>query len=204
MNAVPDLERRLVDLLVGREGHFLLESGLHGERWLDLDRLFAVPRDLAPFIAALAAPIDRHRVEVVCGPLTGGAFVAHRIALDLALDFAWTERCPAAAKPGLFGARYRLPGSLARRLRGRRVALVDDVVSAGSSLRATHAALVRAGALPVVVGALLATGTRGVDHFAALGLPVETVARTASDSWAPEHCPLCLAGLPLEDATTLD
>lgn len=43
-------------------------------------------------------------------------------------------------------------------VRGRRVAVVDDVVSTGASLRAALQLLRRAGAEPVVVGAFLAEG----------------------------------------------
>jgi orotate phosphoribosyltransferase len=46
------------------------------------------------------------------------------------------------------------------RLRGRRVLLVDDVVSTGASLRAGLALLAAAGVVPVAVGAAMAQGDR--------------------------------------------
>ena len=33
----------VLELVSGRRGHFLLESGLHGGLWLDLDGLFPPP-----------------------------------------------------------------------------------------------------------------------------------------------------------------
>jgi adenine phosphoribosyltransferase len=57
-------------------------------------------------------------------------------------------------------------------LRGRRVAVVDDVVSTGASLRASLRLLRRVGAEPVVVGAFL---TEGQQWRRALGEDAEKV-----------------------------
>ena len=37
---------RLIEALPARRGHFRLESGHHGELWLNLDALFARPASL--------------------------------------------------------------------------------------------------------------------------------------------------------------
>ena len=175
-----------------------MESGLHGDLWLDLDGLFADPTGLAPSVAALADRLKGHDVTAVCGPLVGGAFLAQRLAESLRVVFAYTERAAATSDGALYGARYRLPEGLVERLRGRRVALVDDVMSAGSSLRATHDALTALGIEPVVVAALAVFGSRGSDFFASIGLPVETLSRRPYDAWAPADCPQCRAGVALE------
>src|SRR5215204_6419129 len=77
------MQDALIRLLAGRQGHFRLESGLHGDYWCELDPLFVRPRALQPFVVELAARLARHQVEVVCGPLVGGAFVAQEIAAEL-------------------------------------------------------------------------------------------------------------------------
>lgn len=184
-------------LVQGRRGHFCMESGYHSDLWLDLDPLFANPRQIEPFVVALANALRRHHVDVICGPLLGGALLAQWVARELGVEFAFTEKVQSASA-GLFTAQYRLPPAFAQRLRGKRVAMVDDVMSAGSSLRATHAALLAAGAVPVVAGALLILGDAGVQHFTQLGLAVEAPARASFSMWPPEVCPLCAAGVPLE------
>jgi orotate phosphoribosyltransferase len=52
----------LIEALAARRGHFRLESGHHGELWLDLDPLFARPARLAPFTdrARPTAPVMLH------------------------------------------------------------------------------------------------------------------------------------------------
>jgi orotate phosphoribosyltransferase len=186
-------------LVEGRRGHFRLESGHHGGLWLDLDPLFCDPPRVAPFVTALADRLRRHAVEGVCGPLLGGAFLAQLVARELGAAFCFTERVMPAHADGLYRARYRLPPGLAGRVRGRRIAMVDDVMSAGSALRGTWEELRAHGAVPVVAGALLVLGSAGADFFARHGVAVEAVARDAYALWHPDACPLCAAGVPLED-----
>jgi orotate phosphoribosyltransferase len=188
-------------LAQGRRGHFRLESGHHSTLWLDLDSLFADPQAIAPFVDALAAQLQDHAIDIVCGPLLGGAFLAQLLAQSLAAEFCFTERSAVKAD-GLFGTRYELPPAHRTRLRGRRVALVDDVMSAGSALRGTHAVLQAVSAIPVVAGAILVLGDLGAGYFAQQHLPLAVVLREDYELWTPAVCPLCMAGEPLENAGT--
>ena len=70
----------VVELLDAKRGHFLLESGHHGDLWLALDRLFVRPARLKPFAAELGERLAAHGIDGVCGPLTGGAFIAQTVA----------------------------------------------------------------------------------------------------------------------------
>jgi orotate phosphoribosyltransferase len=188
-------------LAQGRRGHFRLESGHHSGLWLDLDALFADPQAIAPFVGALVAQLRDHAVEVVCGPLLGGAFLAQLVAQSLAAEFCFTERSVVKAE-GLFGTRYELPAAHRTRVRGRRVALVDDVMSAGSALRGSLTALHAADGIPVVAGALLVLGDLGAGYLAQQHLPLAAVLRQDYELWTPVACPMCLAGQPLEDAAS--
>jgi orotate phosphoribosyltransferase len=193
---------RFLALAHGRQGHFRLESGYHGGLWLDLDGLFGRPQEIAPFVARLSQQLRRHAVELICGPLLGGALLAQAVATALGLEFCFTQPGPSADGVGLYRARYRLPAAFRSRVGRRRVALVDDVMSAGSSLRATCAELRAYEAIPVAVGALLVLGEVGARYFVEeQQLPVEAVTRTAFELWPPSECPLCGQGMPLEDLT---
>jgi len=191
-----------MQLVAGRRGHFRLESGHHGGLWLDLDPLFAEPRRIAPLVAALANALRPYKVAGVCGPLQGGAFLAQLVAHDLAVEFSFTERVTAPQGDGLYQARYRLPPALVPRVRGQRLAIVDDVMSAGSALRGTYQELQEHDAIPIVAGALLVLGSTGADFFAQRGVAVEAVARDDYEMWLPADCPLCARGLSIEDVAT--
>jgi len=196
----PERTKAFLELMAGRRGHFRLESGHHGRLWLDLDPLFAQPSRIAPWVASLATALRPYTVAAVCGPLLGGAFLAQLVAHALGAEFCFTERVlPSESSDGLYRARYRLPPAFATRLRGQRIAMVDDVMSAGSALRGTYAELQTHGATPVVAGALLVLGSAGMEYFAERGVAVEAAARDDYDLWAPSDCPLCAAGVPVED-----
>ena len=179
----------IYDLVESRRGHFLLESGLHSELWLDLDPLFADQRRVAPLVLALSSKLRAYEADVVCGALVGGAFLAQLLAQELDVEFCFSERVL---------PRYRVPAGFASHVAGKRVAIVDDVMSAGSALRATYTELRTLGAHVVVAGALLVLGDKGADYFAAEGVPVVFTARDDFATWAPAECPLCAASVPLE------
>jgi orotate phosphoribosyltransferase len=188
-----------LDLVGARHGHFGLESGHHSRLWLDLGSLFADPRPIEPYVTGLTDAIRPYKVSGVCGPLLGGAFLAQLLAQRLAAEFYFAEREMPDGPRGLYRARYRVPPVLAARVAGKRLAMVDDVMSAGSALRGTYADLQAHGATCVVAGALLVLGSAGAGFFAGEGVPVEATARRDFELWEPARCPLCAAGMPLED-----
>ena len=186
------MEAELLSLIAARRGHFRLESGHHGNLWLDLDRLFLRPALLLPFARELAGRLSAHRVEAVVGPLSGGAFVSQMVATELDLHFAFAER-----RADVQGVTYGIPPPLHASLRGKTVAIVDDAINAGSATRATYAALKALAARPVAVGALLILGETASSFFEANNLAVESIARRPNELWEPAACPMCAAGIEL-------
>ena len=181
-----------------RRGHFRLESGYHTDTWLDLATLFVDPVKIAPAVTMLAGRLRRYACDAICGPMTGGAFLAQALAAALRICFFYTEPVPTPSS-GLFTAAYRLPPDMGAQVAGSRVAVVDDVISAGSSVRATIATLEAAGASIVVVGTLLALGDVGSSHLAERHLPLEALGRRDFAMWEPGECPLCQSGVPLSN-----
>jgi orotate phosphoribosyltransferase len=195
------MQSELLTLIAARNGHFRLESGHHGSLWLDLDPLFVRPGRLQPFVAGLADRLSRYDVAAVCGPLTGGAFLAQSVAAVLDVEFYYTQRFVPPQRDALYAAQYRLPDSLCKMVGGKAVAIVDDVVNAGSAVRGTLAELRSCGAHPVAVGALLVLGSVAASFFAGQAIPLETIASLPNEVWAPPECPLCASRTPLEDLT---
>jgi orotate phosphoribosyltransferase len=187
----------ILDLLKVQRGHFRYESGFHGEIWLDLDRLFLDPRALAPLARELAMRLAPSDLEVVVGPLAGGAFLAQMVAGELGAMFAYAEPEPSIPGEALFSVAYRLPASVVPLLRGRRAAIVDDAINAGSAVRGTVKALLEAGAKPVVAGALVVLGEAAHPFFKENGMGLVQLAQLPNPLWAPADCPLCARGTAL-------
>ena len=189
----------VLELLAARRGHFLLESGHHGELWFDLELLYRRPRRVEPLCSELARRIASLSIDAVCGPLIEGAFVALTVASELDLEYSYAERFARASSSGLFPAGYRIPKALRESVRGKRVAIVNDVINAGSAVRGTYADLQQCGATVIAIGTLLVLGTSAYEFAAREGIALETLARQPNTLWTPRECPLCAAGVALED-----
>ena len=192
------MQDELIQLLAGRRGHFQMESGYHSELWFNLDVLFANPARLRPFVSELARRLAAHRIDAVCGPMTGGAKLAELIAVELGVGYFFTERFKQHDAAGLFPVKYLVPSSRRAALAGKRVAIVDDAVSAGSAARGTYADLIACGAHPIALGTLFIFGGKAAQFAQERNLALEGIARMAFSLWPPADCPLCQTGAPLE------
>ena len=192
------LQKELLNLLAARKGHFRLESGHHGDLWLDLERLFLHPSHVRRFAVELANGLARYNVAAVCGPLAGGALVAQTLAAELDVEFYYTERFVLPQRDALYPVEYRLPDGLRKMAHGKEFAIVDDAINAGSAVRSTFAELQACGARPVVIGALLVLGSWAPSFFADQNIPLESLAYLPSGLWTPAECPLCASQVPLE------
>ena len=188
----------LLSLIGGRSGHFRFESGHHGTRWLDLELLLHHPRRVRPYARELARRLATTPIAAVCGPLVEGAFVAQMVAEELKLPFAYTQPQARLEPSALYPLDYRVPGPLRATLRGQPVAIVNDVIDAGSAVGATVVDLEACGARPIAIAALLVLGEWSARFAAERGLILESIVALPSDLWTPAVCPLCAAGQPLD------
>ena len=141
--ALKDLQQAGVLML---DGHFDYGNGYHGRVYLNPHQLFRHPSTIWRFAQDLIDLLPSElvqRTEVVAGPATGGALLAHTIAglLD--------SRRSLTHPPSLFAPfNYDPAGSFALRefyrseVKGKRVLLADDVRNTGETF-ARCAALVK-------------------------------------------------------------
>lgn len=195
------MDANLLELMPVRRGHFRYESGYHGELWLDLDRLFLNPIRISPLARDLASRLAPSAIEAIVGPLVGGALLAQMIAVELGVEFAYTEPRPPSSNDTLYPVVYHLPATVAPLMRGKRVAIVDDVINAGSAVRGTYHALTEAGAKPAVIGALLVLGDAARPFLKSSGMILEQLATFPNPLWDPANCPLCAKGILLDDGS---
>lgn len=187
------IESVLLDAVAATRGHFRYESGHHGDLWLDLNVLFLNARRTHDLAVALAQQAATCRPDLVCGPLTGGAFIAQIVAAELGADFVFAERL--VSETGT--VRYHIPESLRAALPGRRVLLVDDAVNAGSALLSTLAELQTYRAALAGFASLLTLGEAASQIGGQHAVPFFTLASLERAMWTPDACPLCRSGTPL-------
>src|ERR1700674_3790101 len=119
------MNKPLLSFVNGRQGHFQLESGHHGDLWYQLETLCLHACEIQGFAGRLAVQLERHEVEVVCGPLVEGAFIALLVSLELSCKFAYAERFVISTREGLYPVEYHVPKGLEPAVEGKRVAIVN-------------------------------------------------------------------------------
>src|SRR5712692_8441915 len=188
------MQEQVAQLLPTREGHFVFESGHHGQLWLDLELLFLRPELVQPLAKALADRLRTYQPSAVCGPLVEGAFVGLMVASSLRLPFSYSEPARNHRATDLFPVSYPIPRPLRATLKGQRVAIVNDVINAGSAIRGTLASLEECGAQSVAIGTLAVYGGAATELAGTHGVALETLASFPSMIWEPSACPLCAKG----------
>jgi len=195
-------EKALLDLqrfeVLMFDGHFDYGNGFHGRVYLNPHQLFRYPATIWRFAQDLLdiLPADLlDQVEVVAGPATGGALLAHTIAglLDSRRSLG---RPPSSFAPFVVDP---VEGPMLRRfyrdlVHGKRVLLADDVRNTGQTFQRCAAEIAEAG------GTVLAT-VEIYDRLEAhidLGVPNFSLAEyRAMENYPASQCPMCREGRPI-------
>jgi len=178
-NEILELFRRHSALL---EGHFILSSGLHSDRYIQCALVLQHPRVAEQLGSELAARLRHLGASVVAAPALGGILVAHEVARTLGVRAIFTERQEGAMT-------LRRGFSLAA---GEPTLVVEDVLTTGLSTRETIQCVEQAGGKVVGAGALIDRSGGTVD----LGLPRAALLTLQIQNYDPAECPLCKSGSP--------
>lgn len=164
------------------EGHFILSSGLHSDRYVQCALVLQYPRIAEQLCSALASKLAQLRASVVVAPALGGVIVAHEVARALGLRALFTERQDS-------NMALRRGFSLSR---GETTLVVEDVITTGGSTRETISCVEQAGGKVVGVGALIDRS----GGEAAFGVPKAALVTLTVQNYNPADCPLCKSGMP--------
>jgi orotate phosphoribosyltransferase len=164
------------------EGHFILSSGLHSDRYVQCALVLQHPRLAEQLCTELAGKLWHLGASVVAAPALGGIIVAHEVARALSLRALFTER-----QEGVMTLRRGF--SLAP---DEPALVVEDVMTTGLSTRETMTCVEQAGGKVVGVGALIDRSGSAVD----LGVPKAALLTLAIQNYNPADCPLCKSGIP--------
>ncbi len=168
-----------------KEGHFLLSSGRHSDRYVEKFDLLRQPAATSRACAGFAGAFPDSGVDVVAGPTTGGVILAFEVARQLGVAAAYAERKSEGA-----GREFRRGTTFAP---GSRVLVVDDILTTGGSVRETLEALRNHPVEVIGVGILVDRSGGAVDF----GVPLHSLVKMQIETWEPAVCPLCAQGVPL-------
>ncbi len=166
-------------------GHFLLSSGRHGDRYLQLAAPFQHPDLAAELASGLAGRVREAGLEprVVLGPALGAIVPGFALAQALGVRFVFCER-----EDGRFALRRGFALTAAEP-----VLVVENTLSTGGSALEAIALVREAGA---AVAGVAVYCDRIPEPRGVFDVPYVSLERFEIPNWAPEDCPLCRAGAP--------
>src|SRR5229473_5891934 len=192
--ALNDLQQAGILML---DGHFDYGNGYHGRVYLNPHQLFRHPSTIWRFAQDLLDVMPSELVqhtEVVAGPVTGGALLAHTIAGLLDSRRSLTHP-PCSFAPFNYdpAGGFTLRRFYRDELNGQRVLLADDVRNTGETF-ARCAALVKEAGGTVVATVEIYDRCEAI---AELGVPNIALADyRAPENYKAGDCPFCKSGQP--------
>ena len=166
-----------------QEGHFKLTSGRHSGQYFQKFRILEHPPLVTQFARRIADRYRNEGISVVCGPTTGGVIIAFEVAQQL------NARCVVAEKGETGGRKIGRGFQIGET---DRVLVVDDVLTTGGSIKDTLEALKSFADKVAGIAVFIDRSAEppfDMPHFGVYQRSVET--------YPPDNCPLCRAGVPL-------
>jgi orotate phosphoribosyltransferase len=173
------------------EGHFLLSSGRHSDRYFQCAKLLQYPDKAASALAPVADRIKadiasgRIALDAVAGPAMGGIIVAYELGRLLGLPAFFTERDDGGAMSLRRGFEIQA---------GMRILIAEDVVTTGKSSGECASVLEALGAK---IAALACVVDRRAAGAADINWPFYPAAALSAANWDAADCELCKKGIPV-------
>lgn len=175
---VLDLLRKSNSLL---EGHFLLSSGKHSDRYVQCAKVCMYPERLEVICQAIKAKLDAANVKVDCvvGPAMGGVIVAYELARVLGVRAMFTER---ENNVMTFRRNFSVD-------KGEKVLIVEDVVTTGkSSLESISVVEAMGGEVVGIASIVDRTNGKFKEQ------PLYPAVSLQVNAYEADDCPLCKEG----------
>lgn len=164
-------------------GHFLLSSGLHSDKYLQCARVLQYPEIAEKIGASIADKFRDDKPDCVIGPAIGGIVVAQEVGRALGVRTMFAER-----ESGEMKLRRGFKVD-----KDERVLIVEDIITTGGSVKEVIEAVRGMGATVVGVGVIIdrSGGAAGFD------VPFKPLAELGVEAFEEDDCPLCKKDIPL-------
>lgn len=162
------------------EGHFILTSGLHSDKYFQCAKVFQYPWHAEILCREIANHFKDERIDVVISPAVGGIVFGQEIGRLLGVRAIFAERVEGRMT-------LRRGFSISP---GERVLVAEDVTTTGGSVKEVLETVKQSGGKPIAVTALV-DRSGGKAQFDA---PYFSLFQMEVRNYKPENCPMCRAG----------
>ncbi len=160
------------------EGHFLLTSGRHSNKYLQCANIFRNTKYSEELCAALAEKYKDDDIQLIIGPAMGAVQMAYEVSRNFGCENFFTERDE--------NGKMQLRRGFSIKP-GQRVLVVEDVVTTGGSVREVVEYIQNNGGVVAGVGSIVDRTGGNIDF----GVPFKAVYSVDVQSWDKDECPLC-------------
>ena len=165
-----------------KKGHFLLTSGNHSHVYINKDAILYHKEIRDIIVNTLVEKLQNAKeIDIIISPGNAGVPWGSFIADRLFLPFVYTEK---------IDGEIHLRKSFENALKNKRVLIVEDIISTGSSIKKVVDILKYVGVKNIYAAAIW--DRKGIDNVVA-------VFKQKVENWKPEDCPLCKENIPLVD-----
>lgn len=168
------------------EGHFILSSGRHSNRYLQSALILQDPQ-VAEKLGQGIAENFPGVVDTVLSPALGGLIIGHEVARAKKCRAIFSEK-DANGKPVLRRGFTLSPNE--------RVLVVEDVVTTGLSTNEVLTFVKASQAKLVGVGCIVNRSGKNLKTIFEDALAVHSLITIDVQSWDPQDCELCKKGVP--------
>ncbi len=177
------------------DSHIVYTSGRHGSAYVNKDAIYPHTGDTSRLCQAIAQEYVNDGIEVVIAPAIGGVILSQWTAHHLG-ELMATEVLSLYAEKSEDGHSFVIKRGYDRLIKGKRVLVVEDVLTTGGSVKAVIEAVRELGGEVVGVGVLCNRG--GITAEDIGGVPKMTALVNVNlESWPESQCPLCEKQVPI-------
>lgn len=160
------------------EGHFLLSSGKHSNRYIQCAKVLRFPDRAEKVLASVVDQIKALDIDIVVGPAMGGVVVSYELGRQLGKEAIFTER-----KNNIMELRRGFEIK-----KGAKIIIAEDVVTTGKSTIETKKVLEELGG--EVIGVACIADRTSED----IGMPIYSAIKLDIQVYDADECPLCKEG----------
>ncbi len=163
------------------EGHFLLSSGKHSNRYVQCAKVLRFPQYAEKVLSFVVDKVKDLEIDLVVGPAMGGVVVAYEVGRQLGKEAIFTERVDnvMALRRG-----FEIK-------KGAKILITEDVVTTGKSTLEVKKLLEELGG--EVVGVACIADRTSND----IGIPIYSAIELEIQVYEKDDCPLCKENIPV-------
>lgn len=190
MSDIIDILTKTKAILI--DDHFVFSSGLHSNVYINKDAMYPHTLELSRVGGLFAKALEPYQFETICAPAIGGILLS-----------SWTSfHCSVLRKRSIAGVYAEKDGEGSFHftrgydtyIKGKRVAILEDMVTTGGSVKKV-VDVVRAAGGDVQVVAVMIDRSSGVVSSDMFDAPFVSLGAFEGKTWQPGECELCQQGM---------